>query len=86
MNVKSILGLATIGIVLYTMYEQNEAINEYKDIVKNSKNVQYIDSLELELFNAKNNAGRYEVALEVFKEQDSLSAARFNNILENETE
>lgn len=86
MNVKSILGLATIGLVLYTMYEQNNAINRLKDAVKNSKDTQYIDSVNLELFNAKTTIGRYEIALDNFKEVDSLSAAKFENILEHETE
>lgn len=45
-----------------------------------------MDSVNLELFNAKTTVGRYEIALDRYKELDSLSAARFENILEHETE
>ena len=29
-NIKAILGLASVGLMLYTMYEQNNAINKLK--------------------------------------------------------
>jgi hypothetical protein len=31
MNIKAILSLASVGLLLYTVYEQNEAINKKKD-------------------------------------------------------
>lgn len=31
MNIKAILSLASVGFLLYTVYEQNEAINKKKD-------------------------------------------------------
>jgi hypothetical protein len=31
MNIKAILSLASVGLLLYTVYEQNQAINKKKD-------------------------------------------------------
>lgn len=31
MKIKAILSLASVGLLLYTVYEQNEAINKKKD-------------------------------------------------------
>lgn len=86
MNWKQFLSIGTLALLLYTLYEQNNAINKYKDLVKNSKDAQYLDSLNLELFNAKNTVGRYEVTLDLLKEQDSIGASKFTKILESETE
>ena len=33
MNIKAILGLASVGLMLYTMYEQNNAITKLKSEV-----------------------------------------------------
>lgn len=45
-----------------------------------------IDSLETELFIEKTNVGRYEMALETFKEEDSVGADHFEHILSKQTE
>lgn len=45
-----------------------------------------IDSLETELFIQKTNVGRYEMALETFKEEDSVGADHFQHILSTKTE
>lgn len=45
-----------------------------------------IDSLQVELLQNQSQSGRYEIALELLKEKDSIAAAKFTNILNNETE
>lgn len=45
-----------------------------------------IDSLETELFIQRTNVGRYEMALETFKEEDSVGADHFEHILSTKTE
>ena len=52
------------------------------DIMK----AQLIDSLQNELFNEKTNVGRYEVALELFKEKNKKGADEFELILSTHTE
>jgi len=44
-----------------------------------------VDSLQTELFIQKTNVGRYEMALELLKSEDSLAAKQFENQL-NQTE
>lgn len=45
-----------------------------------------IDSLQAELFQSQSQSGKYEMALELFKEKDSTAASKFTNILNNEIE
>jgi hypothetical protein len=45
-----------------------------------------IDSLQTELFQSQSNEGRYEISLEILSQDDSLSASKFYNIYNNETE
>ncbi len=45
-----------------------------------------IDSLENEIFIRQTNLGRYEVALEILKEEDSVAADHFEHILSKQTE
>ena len=68
-------------LLLTTIYEQNNAINKYK--AKANINT---DSLQTELFQAQSQAGKYEVALELFKEEDSVAADHFELILSTQTE
>lgn len=42
--------------------------------------------LQDSLFNVSTQLGRYEVALELFKERDSIAATKFEDILYKETE
>ncbi len=44
MNIKAILSLASVGLLLYTVYEQNQAINKKKDQIIELK--AKIDTLE----------------------------------------
>ena len=45
-----------------------------------------IDSLESEIFIRQTNLGRYEMALEILKEEDSVAADHFEHILSTQTE
>ena len=45
-----------------------------------------VDSLQTELFIKQAELGRYEVALELFKEEDSVGADHFEYILNTQTE
>ena len=45
-----------------------------------------VDSLQTELSIQKTNVGRYEMALELFKEEDSVAADHFEYILYKQTE
>ncbi len=65
-------------IVLSFQYsKQNHELTECKVIN---------DSLQTELFISNNINGRYEIALESFKEKDSVAAHKFEDILYSETE
>ena len=44
------------------------------------------DELQDSLFNVSTQLGRYELTLEMLKEEDSTAASKFENILYNETE
>jgi uncharacterized protein YlxW (UPF0749 family) len=45
-----------------------------------------VDSLQAELFIKQTQVGRYEIALELFKEEDSVAADHFEYILSTQTE
>ena len=76
-----LLRLGALILLLTTIYEQNNVINEYK--AKANINT---DSLQTELFQAQSQAGKYEMALELFKEEDSVAADHFELILSTQTE
>jgi hypothetical protein len=77
-----LLRFGALVLLLTTIYEQNKVINEYKAkvIINNT------DSLQSELFQTQSQLGRYEVALEMFKEEDSVAADQFEYILSTKTE
>ena len=64
---KAILSLASVGLLLYTVYEQNESINRYKTERLQSKDIQYLDSLRDELFQARVQIGKFELGLDHLK-------------------
>jgi len=76
-----LLRFGALILLLTTIYEQNNVINKYK--AKANIN---IDSLQTKLFQAQSQAGKYEVALELFKEEDSVAADHFELILSTQTE
>ena len=87
MNIKAILSLASVGLLLYTVYEQNEAINRYKtEKVQMKNDIRIVDSLQTELFQAQSMNGRYEMALEYLKEVNPSSFNIIEAFIEHETE
>lgn len=87
MNIKAILSLASVGLLLYTVYEQNEAINRYKtEKVQMKNDIKIVDSLQTELFQAQSMNGRYEMALEHLKEVNPSSFNIIEAFIEHETE
>ena len=76
-----LLRFGALILLLTTIYEQNNTINEYKAKAKVN-----VDSLQTELFIKQTEVGRYEMALEMFKEEDSVGADHFEHILSTKTE
>ena len=76
-----LLRFGALILLLTTIYEQNNTINEYK-----AKTKVNVDSLQTELFIKQTEVGRYEMALEMFKEEDSVGADHFEHILSTKTE
>jgi len=68
------------------VYEQNESINKYKAERLLSKDIQYIDSLREELFQAQVQNGKLELGLDHLKETDSAEFNEVEKFIDNETE
>jgi len=83
---KAILSLASVGLLLYTVYEQNEAINKFKLEKVQSKDIKLLDSLREELFQAQVQNGKLELGLEHLKETDSAEFNEVEKFIDNETE
>ena len=77
-NFKTIALSMLCVVLIYIIHDQRQQIDVYK--------VQNIDSLQIELFQAQNNIGRYEIALELLSQEDTLAAQKFDSIYKNETE
>jgi len=98
MNLKAVLSIASVGLILFTMYEQNEAINNYKAVVKELKAKPTIDTLKIkqletqvdslntELFSAKTESGRYELGLNYLKEIHLKDYLQVKHYIETQTE
>lgn len=87
MNIRAILGLASVALLLVTIYEQNNAINKNKDqIVKlKAQNTVLQDSL----FVTSVELGRYQMTLEMLKDGGSVykkTVDEFEYILTTQTE
>ena len=78
----AIIILSFFVVLFDIIYEQQKQIKLYKSN-NLSKN---IDSLQSELFQSQSNEGRYEIALEILSEYDSVAAHKFDSIYKNETE
>ena len=77
-----LLRFGALILLLTTIYEQNKVISKYKAEAKPNAS---IDSLQAELFIKQTEVGRYEMALEMLKEEDSIAAKKFESKLD-ETE
>lgn len=72
-----------VAILFGTIIFQEYKVSQLNTKLSNTVNV---DSLQNELFIKQTEVGRYEVALEILKEEDSVAASKFEKILYNETE
>jgi hypothetical protein len=85
-NIKAILGIASVGLMLYTMYEQNNTITRQKTQIIELKSQSGIDSLQTELFTKQTEVGKYELSLEHLKEVNPDAAKEFEDYMSHETE
>ena len=78
---KTAILLAIITIVLFAAGYETASLKRDNTLLQNR-----IDSIYDELYIINVNLTRYEIALELFEEQDSIAADKFKNIHTNETE
>lgn len=79
-----LLIIASFGILFYTVHSQKRQIEALKLPVSNSNSLhRVIDSLNNELFIKHLETDRYEIALEMLKEQDPKAADEFEKCLHN---
>jgi hypothetical protein len=89
---KQLLGTVSVGLVLFTMYEQNKSITHYKNEVKAlEQTIQSKDSINAAqydaLFNSEAELGRYQMTLEILKDgEDKKAAQTFEYVLTTQTE
>jgi len=83
---KQLLGTASIGLILYTMYEQNITITKQKVEINTLKSQSGNDSLLNELFSKQTEVGRYELTLDHLKEINPKAAKQFEDYMAHETE
>ena len=76
--INAALSITSVLMLFYIIYDQRQQLAVYKG--------SSIDSLQVELFNAQNNVGRYEIALELLAQQDEPAAAKFDSLYKHETE
>lgn len=75
--------------ILFTLYSFLMLALGYMSASEDRKieaHYKQIDSLQVELFNAQNNVGRYEIALELLAQEDEPAAAKFDSLYKHETE
>jgi hypothetical protein len=78
---KTAILLAIAAIVLFAAGYETASLKRENTILQNR-----IDSIYDELYISNVNLTRYEIALELLEEQDSIAADKFKNIHTNETE
>jgi uncharacterized coiled-coil protein SlyX len=82
--IKQILTVFSVGLILFTMYTQNDKITELKTTVVKQEKV--IDSLQTKVFQAQTLNGQYELTLDHLKEVNPKVAQQFQDYLLSETE
>ncbi len=89
---KAIVGTGAVAVLLICYLQQKElaklrAQNKIEVVVGGDiQKAELVDSLQSELFVAQTMVGRYEVALELFKEENKKAADQFELILSTKTE
>lgn len=79
--INPLLRVFTVVALVAIVYNQNKTIQSYKQ-----SSAVNADSLEAELFILRTQVGKYEMATELLKEEDSLAGNKFTEILNKETE
>ena len=82
--IKQILTVFSVGLILFTMYTQNDKITELKTTVVKQEKV--IDSLQTKVFQIQTLNGQYEMTLNHLEEANPKAAKQFQNYLLSETE
>jgi uncharacterized coiled-coil protein SlyX len=82
--IKQILTVFSVGLILFTMYTQNDKITELKTTVVKQEKV--IDSLQTKVFQVQTLNGQYELTLDHLKEVNPKVAQQFQDYLLSETE
>ncbi len=89
---KAIVGTGAVAVLLICYLQQKElaklrAEKKIEVVVGGDiQKAQLIDSLQSELFVTQTVVGRYEVALELFREKNKKGADQFELILSTQTE
>ncbi len=85
---KTIVGTGALAVLVICYFQQKELTK-----LRNEQNIEVLgggdiqkEELRDSLFILQNNLGRYEMALEILREDDSLSAQKFEQILDKQTE
>jgi len=98
--INGLLQLAASGVLLFTIWKQNEIIKHYKagDKIEikseDGKAVEFsgenmqsaVDSLNDEIFNLQSINGRYELSLDHLKEVNPKAGKQFEDYMNHETE
>ena len=82
--INPILSLGTAAALLGAIYFQNQNVEKLK--VDNTNLQKQVDSLYDESFNAKAEAGRYELTLEHLKEVNPKLGKQMEDYMAHETE
>jgi uncharacterized coiled-coil protein SlyX len=82
--IKQILTVFSVGLILFTMYTQNDKITELKTTVLKQEKV--IDSLQTKVFQIQTLNGQYEMTLNHLEDVNPKAAKQFQNYLLSETE
>jgi hypothetical protein len=87
------IGMSFALVMLVINYFQRQELAELRAKVNTEvvvggdiQKAEVIDSLENEVFNLQTINGRYEMALEILKEDDKKAADKFELILSTQTE
>jgi len=89
---KAIVGTGAVAVLVLCYFQQKElaklrAEKKIEVVVGGDiQKAQLIDSLQSELFVAQTISGRYEVALELFREKNKKGADEFELIMSTQTE
>jgi hypothetical protein len=78
---KTAILLVIAAIVLFAAGYETASLKRENTLLQNR-----VDSIYDELYISNVNLTRYEIALELLEEQDSIAADKFKNIHTNETE